>query len=175
MATNNTSLQPIRRENKEEVKEQSISPIKIAVIGATGAGKSQLCNLLCNDANKFEVNDDPDSCTTEITSNTFKYEIDGKQLTFQVIDYPGFFDTEGVLSKVKGYFNTVPHKLAVVYENIQKCVELKNKQISVFLFVVPNMRLTTDYQKSIEFMKDYFIQKASKHVMYVFSKSKGKT
>eukprot|EP01083_Nonionella_stella_P268671 908526_1 len=150
--------------------------IKIAVIGATGAGKSQLCNLLCDIPQQFEVNDDPDSCTKEIKSHTFHHRIEGNDLRFQVIDCPGFFDTDTVLSTAKRFFNTVPHQLSVIHENIQKCIDLKNKQISVFLFVVPGVgRLNTDFRKSIEFMRDYFIQKASKHVIYVFSKSKGKT
>eukprot|EP01084_Bolivina_argentea_P018673 34738_1 len=62
--------------------------INIAVIGATGAGKSQLCNLLCDIPQQFEVNDDPDSCTKEIKSHTFGYRIEGKDLRFQVIDCP---------------------------------------------------------------------------------------
>eukprot|EP01083_Nonionella_stella_P064043 166579_1 len=166
-----------KEDNELAIDHEVDQPIiKIAVIGATGAGKSQLCNLLCDIPQQFEVNDDPDSCTKEIKSHTFHHRIEGKDLRFQVIDCPGFFDTDTVLSTAKRFFNTVPHQLSVIHENIQKCIDLKNKQISVFLFVVPGVgRLNTDFRKSIEFMRDYFIQKASKHVIYVFSKAKGKT
>eukprot|EP01083_Nonionella_stella_P180156 641661_1 len=165
-------------ENEGRVNQPNQPTINIAVIGATGAGKSQLCNLLCGIPQQFEVNDDPDSCTKEIQSHTFRYQIEGNDLRFQVIDCPGFFDTRNVLSTTKSFFNAVPHQLAVIHQNIQRCMELKNKQISVFLFLVPwGQRLTEDnqFRKSIAFMRDYFIQKASKHVIYVFSKSKGKT
>eukprot|EP01083_Nonionella_stella_P180155 641659_1 len=173
-----THVSILHKENEGRVNQPNQPTINIAVIGATGAGKSQLCNLLCGIPQQFEVNDDPDSCTKEIQSHTFRYQIEGNDLRFQVIDCPGFFDTRNVLSTTKSFFNAVPHQLAVIHQNIQRCMELKNKQISVFLFLVPwGQRLTEDnqFRKSIAFMRDYFIQKASKHVIYVFSKSKGKT
>ena len=69
-------------------------------MGTTGVGKSTLCNLLCGNAERFEVNDDPDSVTQETHQTAFNYEINNQELQFEIIDCPGFFDTKGVFQKM---------------------------------------------------------------------------
>ena len=74
---------------------------------------------------------------------SFKYQIDDELTDFEIID---------------SAFN----------KDIEKCIGLTKSGISAFLFLIPMGRLLPSYQKSIEFMRDYFNKSASSHVIYVF-------
>ena len=137
------------------------------MLGATGVGKSSLCNLLCGNSEAFEVNDGYDSVTQETQVVSFRYTNTNKELQFEIIDSPGFFDTNIVLQKI--------NKVEAFARDIEKCIDLTKSGISVFLFVIPVGRLLPSYHKSIQFMRDYFNKDASNHVIFVFSKCRGQS
>eukprot|EP01084_Bolivina_argentea_P219776 372649_1 len=153
----------------EAVKQNMDQVIRIGVLGATGAGKSTICNLLCGNINQFEVNDfGMDSKTQEISSATFSYSMNNEQLLFEVIDTPGFFDTQHETA-----IDKTIHTMKTFAKDIRRCRELTVNGIDVFLLVIPMGPLTDVHKNTIKFMKTYFDKEACKHVILVISKSKG--
>jgi len=66
---------------------------KVVLIGATGTGKSSLCQSLClGGENIFKSSSEKDSCTTETNFVQAQWRFSCAQ--FMLIDTPGFADTD---------------------------------------------------------------------------------
>ena len=63
---------------------------RIALVGPTGAGKSQFCNFLLNDLSnsKHKVSDSLNSCTTQPQSTI----MEKNNIKLELIDSPGNSD-----------------------------------------------------------------------------------
>eukprot|EP01084_Bolivina_argentea_P149197 260674_1 len=153
--------------NVEEMTVVS-DPIRIAVLGATGVGKSTLCNLICGEETVFEVSGGFDSCTDEVQSEQFIYETDtgdqkSQPLHYEVIDCPGFFDTDVVLTKM--------NESDIFNDNIKKCIHLTKNGISAYFLLIPYTRMSAYHAASIKFIMEYFPNDAKKYVWLIMTKA----
>eukprot|EP01084_Bolivina_argentea_P157323 274158_1 len=140
--------------------------IRIAVLGATGVGKSSLCNLI-SASDIFEVNDGLESCTQQPISTEFYYTINNKQCHFKVTDFEGWFGANRELlgeNRIQQFLNVV-----------KRSTDITRYGISAILLLIPVGRLCNSYIDSIKFMKKYFGGNLSKHIILVFSKCNGKS
>eukprot|EP01083_Nonionella_stella_P110616 323816_1 len=120
----------------------------------------------------FEVGHGFDSCTDEVKSQQFIYEsmkharanrTVNHPLTYEVIDCPGFFDTDVVLSKAK--------ESELFNDNIKKCIHLTKHGISAYLLLIPRDRMSAYHAASIRFIMEYFPYEAKKYVWLILTKS----
>lgn len=103
-------------ENKQEgIQQPRDKIIRLCVLGATGIGKSSLCNFLLGQDDIFEVGDGFDCCTEKSESKQFIYNIDSEEIQFEITDTPGWFNAspnQRVLPRDK------------MIDNINECIKI---------------------------------------------------
>ena len=136
--------------------------IRICVLGASGVGKSSLCNFLC-DTTAFRVGDGFDSCTQRASSYAFSYELsEGKTVNYEITDTPGWFDADQ---------DRLP-SVYIMLNKITECIKISETGITAFFLCVPFERISIDTEQSIYFMRDCFDSTQLKHVWIIFTKCK---
>lgn len=136
--------------------------IRICVLGASGVGKSSLCNFL-SDSDEFKVGGGFDSCTQQSSSHMFTYQINHNDIHFEITDTPGWFDADG---------ERLP-SVQVMLNKINQCLSISNGGITAYFIVVPFERISIDTEQAIYFMRDCFDSSQLKHVYMVFTKCNG--
>eukprot|EP01084_Bolivina_argentea_P192286 330128_1 len=133
--------------------------IRICVLGASGVGKSSLCNFLSN-KDTFKISDGLDSCTQQSQSELFSYEINNKDIKFEITDTPGWFDADN---------DRLP-SINTMLMKINECIQISETGITAFIIVIPWERISIDTEQSIYFMRDCFDSTQLKHVWMIFTK-----
>ncbi len=112
-------------ENEEKNPgEQEI--VRICVLGASGVGKSSLCNFLC-DKNAFKVGGGLDACTIVSQSEVFVHKINDEDIKFEITDTPGWFDADS---------DRLPSVNSMLIK-INECIKITETGITAFLIVIP--------------------------------------
>jgi len=133
--------------------------IRVCVLGASGVGKSSLCNFL-SDSTAFKVGGGFDSCTQQSSSHLFTFQIQQTDVHFEITDTPGWFDADG---------ERLP-SVQFMLSKIQQCLSISNSGITAYFIVVPFERISIDTEQAIYFMRDCFDSTQLKHVWMVFTK-----
>eukprot|EP00927_Polykrikos_kofoidii_P032654 TRINITY_DN27753_c0_g1_i1.p1 TRINITY_DN27753_c0_g1~~TRINITY_DN27753_c0_g1_i1.p1 ORF type:complete len:838 (-),score=132.43 TRINITY_DN27753_c0_g1_i1:240-2639(-) len=94
---------PWRSKGREEriIRDAGGNILTLCMLGATGAGKSSLCNSLfgCRSDDLFQVGQDMESTTSETTASLFHWR--GQSDKVRCVDTPGFMDSRGGSHDVK--------------------------------------------------------------------------
>jgi len=135
--------------------------VRFCVLGASGVGKSSLCNFLAGSDDAFKIGGGFDSCTQQSSSHTFSFEIDHNEIRFEITDTPGWFDADGG--------QRLPSVQAML-RKIDQCLDISNNGITAFIIVVPFERISIDTEQAIYFMRDCFDSTQLKHVWMCFTK-----
>jgi len=125
--------------------------IRMVVIGKTGAGKSEICNLV-TDSETFDSMSSMESQTNKCKQAPFNYA--GREL--YIVDTPGFADTEMDEASVK--------------REVDKCVALSSPGIHIILFVVRiDQRFTKESKKVLDMFQTMFGKNMFPLVVVVFT------
>ena len=135
--------------------------VRICVLGASGVGKSSLCNFLC-DSSVFKIGDGFDSCTQQPKTYAFIHDIDNKSVHYEITDTPGWFDADQ---------ERLP-SVHTMLKKINECIKISETGITAFFICVPFERISIDTEQSIYFMRDCFDSTQLKHVWLIFTKCK---
>uniref|UniRef100_A0A3B4B025 AIG1-type G domain-containing protein n=1 Tax=Periophthalmus magnuspinnatus TaxID=409849 RepID=A0A3B4B025_9GOBI len=138
-----------REENEGERKENE--PMRIVLLGKTGAGKSSLANVIFGEEGKFKESDSPNSETKKCHAQT--KSINGR--VFRLIDTPGLFDTD--LNDPE------------MSPEILKCIEECAPGPHAFLLVLRVERYTRQEQEVVEKILKHFSEEALKYTTVVFT------
>ncbi|KAJ0047412.1 hypothetical protein NL108_003865 [Boleophthalmus pectinirostris] len=130
--------------------EQS-GPMRIVLLGKTGAGKSSLANLIFGEEGKFKESASPNSETKKCYAQT--KNINGRLI--HLIDTPGLFDTD---------LNNTD-----LSPEILKCIEESAPGPHAFLLVLKVERYTKQEQEVVKNILGYFSQEALNYTTVVFT------
>ncbi|KAJ0006644.1 hypothetical protein NQD34_013917 [Periophthalmus magnuspinnatus] len=126
-------------------------PMRIVLLGKTGAGKSSLANVIFGEEGKFKESDSPNSETKKCHAQT--KSINGR--VFRLIDTPGLFDTD--LNDPE------------MSPEILKCIEECAPGPHAFLLVLRVERYTRQEQEVVEKILKHFSEEALKYTTVVFT------
>ncbi|KAM9335546.1 GTPase IMAP family member 8-like [Symphorus nematophorus] len=125
-------------------------PMRVVIVGKTGAGKSSLANTIFGDE-RFKVGHTLKSETSECKAET--RSVSGRSIT--LIDTPGFFDTNTSEDDLKG--------------EIVRCITECAPGPHAFLIVLKVEKLTEQEQDVITKMCQYFSEEALKYATVLFT------
>ncbi|XP_055084891.1 LOW QUALITY PROTEIN: GTPase IMAP family member 8-like [Periophthalmus magnuspinnatus] len=121
-------------------------PMRIVLLGKTGAGKSSLANVIFGEEGKFKESDSPNSEKKMSCIN---------RRVFRLIDTPGLFDTD--LNDPE------------MSPEILKCIEECAPGPHAFLLVLRVERYTRQEQEVVEKILKHFSEEALKYTTVVFT------
>jgi len=133
--------------------ERSLPPIRIAILGTTGAGKSSFINIASG--SDLVVGNKLESCTSEVAVSN-EFTVDGRQVF--LIDTPGFDDTTKsdteILKRIAAY-------LEVTYA--------KGSKLAGILYVhrISDIRFTGASTRNLRMFKQLCGDSAMKNVILV--------
>ncbi|XP_050931498.1 GTPase IMAP family member 7-like [Lates calcarifer] len=139
-------LQP----GRDDKPQSSMSDMRIAVLGKTGAGKSSLCNTMSG-RDVFKINHTANSETTQC--QRISRSVNGRSIT--LIDTPGFFDTGRPREEMRS--------------EIVRCITECAPGPHAFLIVLKLEKFTEHENQVIARIKQDFSEEALKYAAVVFT------